>query len=208
MSYDYFVRITHPYAAIASLVGAWALRCQKLVVYEHVGTQTEKIHCHILILNSKTHKKQLRNIGQSYAMLKGNEYCSFKECVTYETPVVYMTKGIHDPKYFMGFTKEELDKLKGQWVEPNNYVPPSGNLAIFNTWQEQHMDALYENILRHNEEKDWFNIVKKHMQKYIFEKNNRIWDMKCITQYKMLVLTHCMRQKIPIPTDSKWSDWL
>lgn len=217
MPNDFFVRITHSYEALRSLVGVWALECEKMAVYEHVGTETEKVHCHMVILRSRITKKQLRNIGQKFVTLKGNEYCSFKACESWETPMTYMTKGELEPKYYIGFTKEECDAARSRWVEPAEVV--TRDRAIFN-------ECFYENgwwdNSTHPKNKDcahcgaWenrkcdeclFNPVKKRAIKFCVDKYD-IWNMRAMNVYKMLVYTYAFKFNVPIPKEQQWGKWL
>lgn len=220
MPYDYFVRITHSYAAIAGLVSLWAMRCEKLAVYEHTGEKTEKIHCHLLILGSNTQKKQLRNIGSDIVDLKGNENCSFKECVSWETPVVYMTKGNLDPKYLKGFTKEEAVEWKSKWQPRNVYRKPNPLASVFeyvfgDPYDVEDAQAfrvpkgvLEDDVKAFPPTYNAFRMVVTRSRQMVFAKNDDFWSPKCANEHKTMVLTYCMRFHIPIPDGSKWKEWL
>lgn len=225
MPNDYFVRITHGYEALRSLCSVWAMECEKMVVYEHVGSQTEKVHCHMVILGSRIQKKQLRNLGSQYVVLKGNEYCSFKECVSWETPVTYMTKGQLDPKYYKGFTEQELNDAKERWVEPSPEI--SRDRAVYQQCfpdkkrkgcfiERDTCDGDCINVVHFGTE--WladnpkcnvctFKRIKLHARHYVFDKF-KVWNMKSMNIYKMLVYTYCMEKNISLPGDSQWGKWM
>jgi len=232
MPYDYFVRITHPYSSLAPLVSRWSLECEKLIAYEHVGTLTEKVHIHMVILGSRLQKKQLRNIGQQQADLKGNELCSFKECVSWEQPIVYMTKGMLEPSYNKGFAIDKIAELKGRWVTPKNYEKTSANEQYYMSWQHSHWKEL-DVILQDEWKLVWaafreqlngldgfqrdtliknapcqFNLVKRYFRRYVFEDSHSVWDLQTMNKYKMMVLTYCMRHDVSIPANTDWSKWL
>jgi len=229
MPYDYFVRITHPYASLAPLISRWSLECEKLVAYEHVGTLTEKVHIHMVILGSRLQKKQLRNIGQQQADLKGNELCSFKECVSWEQPIVYMTKGMLEPSYNKGFASDKLIELKGRWVTPKNYEKQSVNKKYYEAWLnsdwkklqihvaekkavlEKQLAACEDGFQRDSlivNSQGEFDAIKGYFRRYVFEDNQSIWDLQAINKYKMMVLTYCMREEISIPKNTDWAKWL
>lgn len=208
MPNDYFVRITHSYEAIAQLVSLWALRSERLAVFEHTGTKTEKIHCHILILGSVLQKKQLRNIGSEIVMLKGNEFCSFKECISWETPVVYMTKGKLDAKYLKGWTQADVDMWKSRWVEPKSYQKPNPYQGVydyvfdsvngFSITDDDRDEGVYAPFLK----------LKHHVRRWVFAYHNEFWTPQAQNHYKVCVYTYVMRNKnIPIP-DNEWKRWL
>lgn len=225
MPYDYFARITHSYEALRSLCSVWALQCEKMAVYEHVGTATEKVHCHMVILGSRIQKKQLRNLGSQYVNLKGNEYCSFKDCVTWETPLTYMTKGNLEAKYYKGFTQEELNDARDRWEEPTpgksrdravyeDAFPDKKRKGGFDFTDK--CDGGCANVMLYGT--DWlaenpkcnvcsFKRIKTHARQYVFGKF-RVWNMKSMNIYKMLVYTYCMEKNISLPHDSQWGKWL
>jgi len=231
MPYDYFVRITHPYTSLAPLISRWSLECEKLIAYEHVGTLTEKVHIHMVILGSRLQKKQLRNIGNQFADLKGNENCSFKECVSWEQPIVYMTKGMLEPSYNKGFAIDKIAELKGKWVKPTNYEKKSQNEQFYMTWNNSDWKYLFLHIVECKERfakqlaacagdafaQDAlltqlptveFDAIKGYFRRYVFEESHSIWDLQAINKYKMMVWTYCMREDISIPKNTDWSKWL
>ena len=58
----YAVRITHSYEVAKPIVHLWAMKCEKILAYEHLGERTGKIHIHLLLVNTSV-DKQLRNIA-------------------------------------------------------------------------------------------------------------------------------------------------
>ena len=59
----YAVRITHSYEVAKPIVHLWAMKCEKILAYEHLGERTGKIHIHLLLVNTSVDRKQLRNIA-------------------------------------------------------------------------------------------------------------------------------------------------
>jgi len=206
MPHDYFVRVTYSYDKIASMVSLWSCRSEKLVVYEHVGEKTEKIHCHILILGCNIHKKQLRNLGSTCVSLKGNELCSFKECDQHwKTACVYMTKGKLDPKYLKGFSQDEAEKWKSEFVEPPHSEKVSSREKLYNEFF-QVLPDFDEVPASSRSEVYWkFNYLKPYARRYAFQRNSYLWTPKAANDYKMLLMTYCFRYDIPIPKDHKFS---
>jgi hypothetical protein len=168
-------------------------------------------------------KKQLRNIGIVHVNLKGNENCSFKDALTWEKPVTYMTKGVYDPKYNKGFTEVELNELKAKWVEPTG---PQRKLSANEQWYESWARNDWKQLerafyARDNTEPTWddegnpitpratdFEVVRKYFHQHTFQECYYIWDANAVTRYKMYVLTYCMRNMISIPKGSDWMKWL
>lgn len=207
MPHDYFVRITHPYEDCAPVVSLWALRCEKLAVYEHTGDKTEKVHIHILILGSVLQKKQLRNIGSGIVDLRGNENCSFKECVSYETPVVYMTKGSLDAKYLKGFTKEEADEWKTKWKPKAVYQKPNPLQHVYDYVFDENNGFELDDPSDRDDVYYQFNSVRRHVKRWVFFYHNYFWTPKALSDYKACVYTYCMRNNFPFP-NNEWSKWL
>jgi len=216
--YDYFVRITHPYEVLVRLVSAWALECSSLAVFEHVGSQTEKVHCHLVILGSRLQKKQLRNIGSQFAVLKGNEYCSFKECVSWEIPLTYMTKGELSAKYLKTFTIEQIDSARARWTPRQSYKkPPTKSEAAWADFQEwvilerEISRCEPDEIIVINGEATRthkkFDIVKKHAHQYAGTEFQGMWSRATWDMYKMLVYSYCFQNNISIPDSGYWAKW-
>jgi len=211
--YDYFVRITHPYEELVRLVSAWSLKCTSIAVFEHIGSQTEKVHCHMVILGCSLQKKQLRNIGQQFAVLKGNEYCSFKECISYEVPLVYMTKGQLSAKYLKGFTIEQIDNARSRWVPPRSYSKKSRIQVITEDFFE---DYPLEKQLKEVQPDDlidgqWtthkFNLVRKRAYRIAADEYNGILQPQFWTLFKTLVFSYCYKFNISLPTKTNWDKW-
>lgn len=211
MPYDYFIRVTHSYDRCASMVSRWALECSKILVYEHVGSETEKVHIHCVLRDSRLQKKQLRNIGSNFVDLKGNENCSFKECVSEETPVTYMSKGNLQPKYNKGYDPEWVETRRCEWQPPQQYVKVSALMSLYLTFENQCYDEVfnYRSTVETADDPNRliFNFIKRTAYKWLFAKY-QICSPKFFSDYKTLVMTMATKGKISIPRDCRWSEWL
>lgn len=208
MPYHYAVRITHPFEACNRLVTEWSHRCEKLLVYEHVGSVTEKVHIHMIMEASDTCKKWLRALGQRTGIdLKGNKNCSFKEYDGDRTAIVYMTKGRHDPKFNKGYSDEDIALWKSQWVnKPMNkdaalyehiFGDDEYNEAKYNEWRESH-PPLPKDEIHHK-----FKWVKATAYSAVLMNNGFIVNVKTLREYKMLVYSYCARNNIRVPDEDK-----
>lgn len=214
-AYDYFIRITYPYQDIASLVSKWALQCEKLIVYQHTGEKTEKIHCHMVMIGSRIQKKQLRNLGNQFVNLKGNENCSFKEAID-DGAITYMSKGNLEPSYNKGFAEERIEELRKKWVKPKDHVRENPMVQLYN---ELYGDVDYLTLQLNDEynalpedmtpDQKYFKALSRYTRKYLFCKNQFIWDPATINKYKTLVYSYCFRNNIYIPNDihSIWKNY-
>lgn len=119
----YAVRITHSYEACQRVVGLWALRSDRIAVFEHEGEKTGKTHIHLALFGTSVDKKQLRNIAAATGLnVKGNENCSFKEWDGKpDNYMYYMTKGKYDASYIKWYTIDDVNEWKRLWVPPKDY---------------------------------------------------------------------------------------
>lgn len=208
MSHAYMVRITHSYQDASGVVALWSQRCSKMVVYEHTGSLTEKVHIHMVIVGSDTHKKQLRNIAQATGlMLTGNKFCSFKEFKGEERCMIYMTKGKHDPSFIKGFTPDEAAYWRSLWVDDEKkssdqvlYDKTFGSTTqerMYELWKQAHTELVEMHEKNYVPAK--FIYAKTVAKQAAFKANNNIWNMRTTNQYKMLVYTYCFRNGVRIP---------
>jgi len=126
---DYMVRLTHSYETAKTVVGLWAMRCDKILAYEHLGTKTGKVHIHLSLLGTNVDKKQLRNIASGAQLpVSGNEWCSFKIWDRKDEYITYMSKGKYEPKYFTVLTPQEIQSCKDAWI---NYRHKSKDEVLY-----------------------------------------------------------------------------
>jgi len=205
---SYAVRITHPQTTVQHIISSWATQCEKLVAYEH--TDATKIHCHLLIVNSRIGKKQLRNIAANCGVnVKGNESMSFKAYDSNARYLTYMSKGQFNPFYLQGITQDECDAAKAEWVP--NQRKQSPQISLYNRF-EASLDLQCEEFRRYvagvlelNTKIDniRFEWIRSKASAFSFAECDRIANHKYVNNYKMLVNTYCMRHNIPIEKNWK-----
>lgn len=198
---NYAARLSYSYDMARALVGAWALKCDNMAVYEHIGTQTEKVHIHLVMTGTSVDKKQLRNIGSKFLNCKGQENLSFSEKEYDGSPrfMSYMTKGVHDPKYLKGWTNNDHIAWKDAWVPPNKkQVKEHRDVKIYREFCvcegyeiEQEISAV--KLL----------VVIACAKHYVRETLGMPFSVNACNIYKMLVRTYCYDNKISIPDASK-----
>lgn len=171
-----------------------------MLVYEHTGSITEKVHIHMVIEGCECTKKWLREIGTRQGInLKGNPNCSFKEYDGNKKAIVYMTKGIHEPKFNKGYSEADIALWKSQWENKKKSPDEELYIYVFGNEESNKEDLeLYkqENIQEVYPEFKW---CKKVAYQGAFMANKYIANMRMINQYKMLVYTYCYRNGIKIP---------
>lgn len=215
---SYAVRITLPFSDVSGIVRAWALKADKLLCYEHVGTVTEKQHVHLLMMRVACDPERLKQIAQSIQTCgKGNEFWSFKtktkghgpiDEVTARRYIIYMAKGVHLPKYNKGYEDDFLETVKKEWEEKPEVESPDS--VIFRSF----MDHVYQ--LGRDEpdehpfragtylwEQDKGKELATVVRSWAFRCNNQIWNVRTASMAKMVFLTYCMRYQIDIPQDVK-----
>lgn len=206
---DYAVRVTHAYESVKAFIGVWALKCDKLLVYEHneVG---KKIHIHVQIMGTSVDKKQLRNIAGatlSPSLFKGNENMSFRtgDMDDPDKNITYMSKGLLEPSYNKGYDPDFLEQQRLKWVLPTQYKKissweklwleyeptvdkPKTDVALWIASTE-----LYPPTLVTHE------YVKSHAYKWLLKRHNGIWCPQIHQELACLVRTYCYRYNISIP---------
>lgn len=209
MTNSYFVRVTRAYSDVSGMIMDWAARSAKIVCYEHVGTETEKVHIHVLIVDAEVEKKMLKTLVSRFG-LKGNGDWSWKQRKDLsDTPMVYMTKGKLDPVYLKGYTQQDADNWKSRWVEKCDQTIWEkvvdycyDDKDYMEQWINNYMDA---RTIAMNQHEIRFHCLLKYTQAMIFMYNKRIWSPAAINQYKTCVLTYVMRNDMLIPPSYK--DW-
>lgn len=216
MATNYAVRITRSYEACSAYVAKLAMRCDKVLVYEHVGSSTEKVHVHMMLVGVRGDKKTLKNDakGTALATLKGNADWSFKtkdakygDVTDSPQYITYMTKGIHEPKYNKGYTTEEVAACKAAYVSHDG-----------KTKDEKEYKAFEERLRGEDISKDkyelinnkmvetypGFNMVRKAAIAYAIAKT-KVLNIKCKNMAQMLYNTYCWLHEVPKPPQfDKW----
>lgn len=231
---NYAVRIASPYSKIERGVQSVALRADKVLAYEHVGTVTEKVHVHMIIMGARCDVKTLKaDMVKGGVVVKGatatngdwSWKTSFKDKITGdviqidETNVIkgitYMTKGVFDPKYNKGFSDEVIADAKSKWVEP-----PKGKASRqerlyyeFDVMVPKDIptSCVYTEMVDGNIV-NWpkgkyrgFEIVRNMAFKFAMEKCRGILGPGAKSMIQMLYQTYCFKHGIEM--DPKFDRW-
>lgn len=193
-----FVRITRSYQFVQRIIGAWALKCDKLIVYEHEGEKTEKIHVHILMFgmidtwdNFKKIAKKLLPDGEEF---KGNEDWSIKKKYEYRPndTIKYMSKGHLEPVYNKGYTDEEVALAKAAWVPAEDKRTKDQEMyhefCGGDDYDKQQISAAWD-----------FDVTKREARRYAFAKCNGVWSARAGQISRMLIFTHYMNWSFVLP---------
>lgn len=200
---NYAVRITTPYDAYQKILSLWALKVGKLVVYEHVGDKTEKTHVHLLIMESSVDAERLKQIAKENGSVpSGNKFWSFKTKHKHHGPltketmdryVTYMSKGIHEPKYYTGVTPEYLAERKAAWVKYEKAL--SKDREIY----DKFVGFVGRENLTNSE------TLRQQATRYAFDSYGVI-NRAALTMAGMLFRTHCYIEGWSLEKDRKFNE--
>ena len=216
----YAVRVTHSWQQAQSIAHLWALRADKVLVYEHskaTFTARDKTHIHMLLVTTSVDKKQLRNIAKETVVpVKGNENMSFK---TAEEPfgkyITYMTKGLLNPVYNKGFTPEELEECRLAWVDPNEYIKETPWSKLYDEWVKEAPQApspsQYATVVKqwmedpHNAgappspQDEYIRELERHTMAWMIKYHNGYYHPSIGKQVNSLRWTHCWKNGLNCP---------
>ena len=204
MTHNFAIRVTLPYEQCAKAIAMWSMKCEKLIVYEHQGEKTEKIHIHIAIEGSIIAAKQLKNLFVDVCPgVGGNKgLYSSKQWDNDHTYITYMTKGQHDPKYNKGYPDDLINQLKQAWIRPTAYEKKNPNkekLDKFYTWGFE-QGANIQDIAE-------FYTLRPLAQRYVYATCGQVWDIQAMNVYRMLMRTVMYVNTIPVPESEKTWKW-
>jgi len=212
------VRITLPFADASGCVHAWALKAEKLLCYEHLGSETEKVHVHLLLIGATVTTERLKQLSGLRG--SGNEFWSFKTKSKAHGPITtknadryitYMSKGIHDPKYVKGYDLKVLQACKEAWEERENVANPGRVLlSEFREYLCFVREPGFFVLRLHpdgEEYETWDPMAGKlfalYARKWAFSKYDCVWSVQTAKIAKQVYLTFCMDMGIEIPQDVK-----
>lgn len=213
--HTHIVRVTHGFAKVKAVIALWAMKCDKILVYEH-REEGKKLHIHLLLEGCTVDKKQLRNLAQetmTKEAFKGNENMSFRAKDTDNIPryITYMTKGvILGPEYNKGYDLKYLEERRLAWVagdkvnpwqllweayQPHMIKPQPVTRADMEIWlKDETAKPPPTNTVTYKE-------VCSHVYGYLMHKSGGIFRPQMKTEQQSLVRTYCWKFHITIPTD-------
>ena len=206
---SYAVRLRAGYETLATTIGAWAMRCEKVLCYEH-DDRHENLHVHLLLEGVATSVDTLKNDMRARGIdLKGAGQLSFKTKfklasgdvvnITDDTKgryITYMSKGKYDPKYNKGYTADYIALAKSQWVVYDNKPdhPFKSVYEDFETYvskqQSKLENEIYERIGLNKE------IIRSWAFAYTFELEGRLIHRGQKTKWAMCYETFCIRHDL------------
>lgn len=211
--HTHIVRVTHGFAKVKAVIALWAMKCDKILVYEH-REEGKKLHIHLLLEGCTVDKKQLRNLAQetmTKEAFKGNENMSFRAKDTDNIPryITYMTKGvILGPEYNKGYDLKYLEERRLAWVagdkvrasrvlwesyEPHMLKPQPVSRADMEVWlADTSAKPPPTNSVTYEE-------IHRHALAWLMKKYGHIFDNAIFSEHRILVRTYCWKFQISIP---------
>ena len=191
----YAVRITHSYEVCSRVVGLWALKSDRVAVFEHSGERTGKTHIHLALYGTSIDKKQLRNIAAAAGLdVKGNENCSFKPWDGRpDNYCYYMTKGTINASYIKYYTTTDVDEWKTRWVKPREYIKETSWMKLYEEFSEE------GHCIIHDDDDDKVNTLIAHAKRFVMSKLH-VWCPQYGTYMNCCVRTYAWKHHISLPT--------
>lgn len=116
---NFMVRVTYPYVRLKGFTERLLNVCERVAVYEH---DASRIHIHAYIEKCSVSAQTMKNwIIEVVDETPSRDMWSFKT-KTREGPaeprfLTYMSKGKLEPVFVKGFTQDQIDYYRSQWVE-------------------------------------------------------------------------------------------
>lgn len=220
------MRISRSFSDLSGAVRSWALKADRLCVYEHVGTKTEKVHIHLLMMGVSCGAERLKQIVNESGVvgLKGQKDWSFKTAhkqlgpITDQTKdayVTYMTKGHLKPMYYKGFEVEYLDERMAAWVEPSRLKgadellydkfelanPYDSIIEEYQVRTQKRLQATQGTLMVLKDLSIGQDVLAPRVRSWAFSVCNRIWSVRTASLAKMVFLTYSMRHNVELPND-------
>lgn len=107
-------RITRPYNVLEAPMKLFADKCDKLIIYEH--TDASRPHIHGLMVNPQIGTDTMKNYVRKYLKHVDKGDWSFVTKDVNEKFIVYMSKGKLAPSFVKGFTDDQVEAHKNDWV--------------------------------------------------------------------------------------------
>jgi len=178
-----FIRVSHPWEKVKTLVEAWEQYATTVVVYEHeADDEIKRTHCHLIITGLSVGRKRLRQIADKIAFpIKGNENSAIVVYDGSEVPYVYMAKGSLEPVFSKGFSQSHHTRWKDAWVVPNTkQTKPPQLEEMYDTFRDK----------AHKTSPNWATLkdnVFRHVKSY-----RKMCDNHFFQCYKSIVITYML----------------
>ena len=210
---SFAVRITRSYDELSGVINTWGLHCGKLIAYEHIGSRTELVHCHLLVVDLAITKERLKQITlASGIQLGGNQDWSFKTAKeSTDKYITYMSKGVLQPVYSMNFDTDYIDTMRQAWRNPTQLPSKDANMIgdfrnyVYTTWNSDY-GTLFRDIPTEiqyatrtemfDANKFIYDAVRRYSFSFAFCLTKHIWNVQTGNKARSCLITFCMENDI------------
>lgn len=131
------IRVTRPCLDLVPFFEKLEERCDKYVFYQHdESLSVKRTHVHGLIVGCQVSTDTLKNWIKSAVGTVDKSDWSFVTKDVNERFITYMTKGVLEPATVKGYSEEEINKYRKDWV-PHEKKKLSGGLTQFKLVSEK-----------------------------------------------------------------------
>ena len=166
-----FIRITRAYEQVKQWVDKVADNSVSIIVYEHTGEKTKKVHIHMLVEGCKVSTETLKRWLSTGPM---DQYVrsdwSFKE--KYDSKpvdrgcITYMAKGHLEPVFARNIDQQVIYELKNKWVEYKKDDKPDTNKATQFEMLLEMVNCVKDNGVNLCEISAVFRVISQTLRKY------------------------------------------
>lgn len=200
---NYHVRISRSYEELKGFFENE--KCTHMVVYEHdADEEVSRTHCHAWIkgcANSDTLKNHIRKLigpvskTDWYFTEKNKKYVEWTDDV-----MTYLSKGVLEVKYVIGFTEAEIEEKKNKWIKIETkpkLFNEDGKLIIEKEIKEKKKKTKRELIelmkARYVETMDVDEVVK--LIRKVLVQNDEVIGMYKVMDYYDSLIMYANKQK-------------
>ena len=217
---DFAIRITYPYEALPKMVRAWSLHAKRMVFYEHNDDGAERIHCHVHVEDCDVSYKRLVQLADEAGVKstypipgkRAGSLFSHREKEYDKSPkgYSYLTKGKYEASYLQGWTKEDTDEWKSNWVPRGKAIKRTYWMELYDAYalyapepplHGVDWDAWYRST-EVTPPRDRFGELVKSVRAWVWKRNHGYSCPAINREIEHTVRTHCYKHNISIP--DKW----
>lgn len=184
--YSFAPRITIDFETAKPAMEAWARRCQRMAVFQHVKDQTvSSTHIHVLMLGCNVKEEALKREFKKClpGVDVGNKFWAW-EHKKYGTPddhfLTYMSKGVLRPVLVKNFPDELVEERRQQWkVTTPKAVESSQKSDMYDDLEK----AFFAEVAESEYKNMRFESVRFWVFHWCYRKTNKVPHA---TQYKQL----------------------
>jgi hypothetical protein len=187
---SYAIRITRSYNEVSEWVEA--IPSTKIVVFQHdADGSVQRTHVHMYVETTLKPDAMKARYKKVYNQIDKGDW-SFKTATEdADKYITYMSKGVLDPKFVVGFEEDKLNELKSKWIDPKatKVVLQDGKLVkqtkeITAPTKRQMLEEMIATIGEGTTTRETLVVIRKILMKY----NQVIGQYKMMDYYDSIVM--------------------